>query len=135
MTVSSAAVERNAIIGGDAEARKKDIPIVQLNPGGILNYKYMGENAVRSSGLPYTVVRPVGKLSTNSFAYYTLGNSIDMPSCLKLIRIFLSCFVALTGINVKPRPRSYANIARSSSVASRYVLVTDRDRCTTVMIA
>ena len=63
MTVSSAAVERNAIIGDDAEARKKDIPIVQLNPGGILNYKYMGENAVRSSGLPYAVVRPVGRAS------------------------------------------------------------------------
>ena len=62
MTISSAAVERNAIIGDDAEARKKDIPIVQLNPGGILNYKYMGENAVRSSGLPYAVVRPVGRV-------------------------------------------------------------------------
>lgn len=61
--VSSAAVERNAIIGDDAEARKKDIPIVQLNPGGILNYKYMGENAVRSSGLTYAVVRPVGKIN------------------------------------------------------------------------
>ena len=63
VTVSSAAVERNAVIGDNADARKKDIPIVQLNPGGILNYKYMGENAVRSSGLPYTVVRPVGRVS------------------------------------------------------------------------
>ncbi len=32
--VSSAAVERNANIGDDEEARKNDIPIVQLNPGG-----------------------------------------------------------------------------------------------------
>lgn len=32
--VSSAGVERNAKIGDDEEARKKDIPIVQLNPGG-----------------------------------------------------------------------------------------------------
>ncbi|GFH14890.1 uncharacterized protein HaLaN_11023, partial [Haematococcus lacustris] len=31
-------VERNAIIGDDAEARKRDIPIVQLNPGGTLNH-------------------------------------------------------------------------------------------------
>ena len=59
--VSSAAVERNALIGDDQEARKKDIPIVQLNPGGILNYKYKGEMALRASGLPYTVIRPVGK--------------------------------------------------------------------------
>ena len=31
--VSSAGVERNARIGDDEEKRKKDIPIVQLNPG------------------------------------------------------------------------------------------------------
>ena len=58
--ISSAGVERNAIVGDDQEARKKDIPIVQLNPGGVLNYKYDGENAVRASGLPYAVVRPTG---------------------------------------------------------------------------
>jgi len=34
--VSTAAVERNAVIGDDAAARKQDIPIVQLNPGGAL---------------------------------------------------------------------------------------------------
>ena len=34
--VSTAAVERNAIIGEDEAARKADIPIVQLNPGGAL---------------------------------------------------------------------------------------------------
>ena len=58
--VSSAATERNALIGDDAEARKADIPIVQLNPGGVLNHKYAGEQAVRASGLPYTVIKPVG---------------------------------------------------------------------------
>ena len=45
-----------------AEARKKDIPIVQLNPGGTLNHKYAGETAVRSSGLPYSVIRSTGLL-------------------------------------------------------------------------
>ena len=59
--VSSSAVERNAAIGDDQEARKRDIPIVQLNPGGILNFKYMGENALRASGLPYSIIRPVGE--------------------------------------------------------------------------
>lgn len=39
LMVSSAGVERNARIGDDAEARKADIPIVQLNPGGVLNHK------------------------------------------------------------------------------------------------
>ena len=45
-----------------AEARKKDIPIVQLNPGGTLNYKYAGETAVRSAGLPYSVIRSTGTI-------------------------------------------------------------------------
>jgi uncharacterized protein YbjT (DUF2867 family) len=58
--LSSAGVERNAKIGDDQEARKMDIPIVQLNPGGVLNHKYAGEAAVRASGLAYCVVRPTG---------------------------------------------------------------------------
>ena len=58
--VSSAGVERNAVIGDDEEKRKADIPIVQLNPGGVLNHKYTGENVIRESGLPYLIVRPTG---------------------------------------------------------------------------
>lgn len=33
--------------GNDEKMRALDVPIVQLNPGGILNYKYKGENAFR----------------------------------------------------------------------------------------
>jgi uncharacterized protein YbjT (DUF2867 family) len=58
--VSSAGVERNARVGDDAAARAAEIPIVQLNPGGVLNWKYEGEAAVRASGLAYCVVRPTG---------------------------------------------------------------------------
>lgn len=58
--ISSAGVERNAIIGDNEAERKKDIPIVQLNPGGALNYKYDAECAVRASGWPYTVIRCTG---------------------------------------------------------------------------
>ena len=58
--ITSAGVERNAKIGDDEAARKKDIPIVQLNPGGVLNHKYAGEWAVRTSELPYTVIRSTG---------------------------------------------------------------------------
>lgn len=53
-------VERNAVVGDDVERRKKQIPIVQLNPGSTLNYKYAGEIAIRSSGFPYCVVRSTG---------------------------------------------------------------------------
>ena len=60
--ISSAGTERNARIGDDAEARKRDIPIVQLNPGGVLNWKFRGECAFRfaAGGLPYAVIRPTG---------------------------------------------------------------------------
>jgi len=60
--LSSAGTERNARIGDDPELRKKDIPIVQLNPGGVLNHKYKGEAAIRfaAGGLPYCIVRPTG---------------------------------------------------------------------------
>ena len=57
--------ERRAVCadGGaddDAAARKADIPIVQLNPGGVLNWKYEGECAARAAGFAYTVVRCTG---------------------------------------------------------------------------
>jgi uncharacterized protein YbjT (DUF2867 family) len=63
MLISSAGVERNAAIGDDTAMRQADIPIVQLNPGGTLNWKYKGEQAVRSSGLPYCVLRPTGLIT------------------------------------------------------------------------
>jgi hypothetical protein len=58
--MSSAGTERNALIGDNAKARAADIPIIQLNPKGTLNWKYKGEMAVRTSGLQYCVVRSTG---------------------------------------------------------------------------
>ena len=37
-----------------------DIPIIRLNPGGILGKKCEAEELLRKSGLPYAVVRPTG---------------------------------------------------------------------------
>lgn len=37
-----------------------DIPIIRLNPGGILGKKCEAEQALRESGVPYCVVRPTG---------------------------------------------------------------------------
>ena len=45
--LTSASIERNARIGDDTAARAAEIPIVRLNPGGALNWKYMGEAALR----------------------------------------------------------------------------------------
>lgn len=63
--LASAGAERNAIIGDDVERRKADVPIVQLNPGGVLNYKYAAELAVRQTGLPYVVMRSTGMIDSN----------------------------------------------------------------------
>ena len=60
LLLSSAGTERNARIGDDAAARAADVPIVRLNPGGALNWKYVGEAAVRGCGLPYAVLRCTG---------------------------------------------------------------------------
>ncbi len=40
--------------------RRAEIPIVQLNPGGILNWKYKAETHLRSAGVPYTILRACG---------------------------------------------------------------------------
>ncbi|CAM9200473.1 unnamed protein product [Choristocarpus tenellus] len=58
--ISSAAAERyNRQV---EEQRASDIPIVALNPQGILNWKYMGETVLRSSPLRHTIIRPTGLL-------------------------------------------------------------------------
>ncbi|MEW5303776.1 MAG: hypothetical protein WDW36_006435 [Sanguina aurantia] len=72
LQISSAGVERNAIIGDDLELRKLDIPIIQLNPGGTLNHKYSAEVAVRASGYPYTVVRFTGTIDSNEGGPYLM---------------------------------------------------------------
>lgn len=55
--VSSAAVTRPGRPGNNPQDQ---IPIVKLNDqlGGILTWKLRGENAIRASGLPYTIIRP-----------------------------------------------------------------------------
>lgn len=63
--VSSAAVQRSAR-AQTAEEREASIPIVKLNPGGVLSWKLSCEDAVCASGLRYTVVRPTGLLGPNS---------------------------------------------------------------------
>ncbi|GLC44733.1 hypothetical protein PLESTB_000970600 [Pleodorina starrii] len=70
--ISSAGVERNAIIGDDELKRAADIPIVQLNPNGTLNHKYTAEIAVRSSGYPYSVVRSTGMIDSSEGGPYLL---------------------------------------------------------------
>jgi uncharacterized protein YbjT (DUF2867 family) len=67
VAIGSAGVERNAIVGDDAERRAKEIPIVRLNPGGVLNHKHSAETAVRESGLAYSVIRCTGLVEEEAF--------------------------------------------------------------------
>ena len=93
--ISSAGTERNARIGNDEAARKKDIPIVQLNPGGVLNYKYDGETSVRSSGLAYTVLRPTGEVCTPR------SPTSAMPkACACIVKMFAYCSIILQAVAV-----------------------------------
>eukprot|EP00747_Dinoflagellata_sp_TGD_P221850 gnl/TRDRNA2_/TRDRNA2_93626_c0_seq1.p1 gnl/TRDRNA2_/TRDRNA2_93626_c0~~gnl/TRDRNA2_/TRDRNA2_93626_c0_seq1.p1 ORF type:complete len:493 (+),score=89.05 gnl/TRDRNA2_/TRDRNA2_93626_c0_seq1:59-1537(+) len=60
--LSSAAVTRPS---WDDDKKKKlagaaDIPIVNLNPGDVLNKKVAAEDVLRQSGVPYSIVRPTG---------------------------------------------------------------------------
>lgn len=56
--ISSAGTERINKIEDSARAR--DIPIMQLNPQGILFWKYKAEEHLRKAGIPYAIVRPSG---------------------------------------------------------------------------
>ena len=57
---------------------KADIPIVQLTPGGVLNHKYAGEQAVRASGVPYSVIKPVGEITSMTWHHLNKHTTADM---------------------------------------------------------
>lgn len=68
ISFSSCGTERNALLRS-AEERKQEVPIVQLNPSNILNYKFAGESAVRSMHTPlHTIVRMVGLTTVEEHA-------------------------------------------------------------------
>ena len=53
---------------------------MQLNPGGCLNWKYYGETFVRSSGMPYCVVRACGLVTEDLDKYFNMVVSKSTPS-------------------------------------------------------
>ena len=56
-----------------------DIPIVRLNPLNILGVKREGEESLRETGVPYTIVRPWYSLShllTYSLSYLLMRSLI-----------------------------------------------------------
>lgn len=65
--VSSAGTERINKLS-NSEQRAVDIPIVQLNPQGILHWKYKAEEHLRRSGLPYSIIRATGLVTAPTAA-------------------------------------------------------------------
>eukprot|EP00793_Prasinoderma_coloniale_P001393 PRCOL_00005168-RA len=73
--LSSAAVTRNAWKERKREelAAVVDIPIVRLNPFGVLDQGRLAEQRVRESGAQYAVVRPVGLRDTDGAKSWPRG--------------------------------------------------------------
>lgn len=126
LLVSSAGVERNARIGDDAEARKRDIPIVQLNPGGVLNHKYAGEAAVRASGLAYAVVRPTGLTNETEGAPFMLEASQGDRVSGRLTRGELASVVAAAACLPAAVGKTF-ELRRQESADAKGVAMTPRD--------
>ncbi|KAK9814216.1 hypothetical protein WJX72_002437 [[Myrmecia] bisecta] len=125
--VSSAGVERNALIGDDAEARKKDIPIVQLNPGGTLNHKYTGETAVRSSGAAYTVIRATGLTNEEEGGPFVVEASQGDRISGKVSRAEVAALVA-TAINSPAGAGKTIEVRRSEAAGDKGRGMTGADR-------
>lgn len=71
--ISSAGTERINKLSSPEE-RARDIPIVQLNPQGILNWKYKAETILRESGLSYTIIRATGLATPPAPLLPTISN-------------------------------------------------------------
>mmetsp|Transcript_11177 Transcript_11177/g.16738 ORF Transcript_11177/g.16738 Transcript_11177/m.16738 type:complete len:674 (-) Transcript_11177:260-2281(-) len=123
--VTSASVERNARI--TEEERENEIPIVKLNPNGILNWKYKGEEALRESGLPYSVIRPTGLTSLNETTDFALdvvqGDSISGQISRKEVASVVAAALGSTAATGKT-----VELRRSEARNSVGVVGTDQTR-------
>lgn len=80
---STAAVERNAIIGDDEAARKADVPIVQLNPGG-------------ASAWPPAIWHQDGTLCIPALLGFTLALRLRALQCIPIAGLQLQmCVTAM----------------------------------------
>jgi len=128
LLISSAGVERNARIGDDAAKRALDIPIVQLNPGGVLNHKYKGEAALRqaalAAGLRYAVLRPTGlDAGAESASALQLGQGdaiagrVSRAEVARVAQLALRCAAAADATWELKRSEAAFDAGKSSSDA------------------
>lgn len=68
-------VQRFVLVSSLGVERKQDIPFSILNSFGVLDAKALAENALGSSGLNYTIIRP-GRLIDGPYTSYDLNTLI-----------------------------------------------------------
>src|SRR5579883_217914 len=82
-----AAIPRNlkrfVFISSSGVLRKNQFPFKILNAFGVLDAKYQGEQAIQSSGLPYTIIRP-GRLIDGPYTSYDLNTLLSAKTGGKL---------------------------------------------------
>jgi uncharacterized protein YbjT (DUF2867 family) len=72
VTATPRNLKRFVFISSAGVLRKNQFPFNILNAFGVLDAKYQGEQAIQSSGLPYTIIRP-GRLIDGPYTSYDLN--------------------------------------------------------------
>ncbi|MBD2441499.1 NAD(P)H-binding protein [Nostoc sp. FACHB-110] len=76
-------LQRFVFVSSCGIQRKDKFPFSVLNGFGVLDAKEKGENAIASSGLPYTIIRP-GRLIDGPFTSYDLNTLLQATTGGKL---------------------------------------------------
>ncbi|XP_047939569.1 protein TIC 62, chloroplastic isoform X3 [Salvia hispanica] len=69
-------VKRIILVSSVGVTKFNEIPWSIMNLFGVLKYKKMGEDFVRNSGLPYTIIRP-GRLTDGPYTSYDLNTLLQ----------------------------------------------------------
>lgn len=65
-------IKRVVLVSSVGVTKFNELPWSVMNLCGVLKYKKMGEDTLRSSGLPYTIIRP-GRLTDGPYTSYDLN--------------------------------------------------------------
>ncbi|XP_051141771.1 protein TIC 62, chloroplastic isoform X2 [Andrographis paniculata] len=69
-------VKRIVLVSSIGVTKFNELPWSIMNLFGVLKYKKMGEDFVRNSGLPYTIIRP-GRLTDGPYTSYDLNTLLQ----------------------------------------------------------
>lgn len=72
-------LKRFILVSSVGVERSEEFPYKILNLFGVLDYKFKAENILKSSGLPYTIIRP-GRLTDGPYTSYDLNTLIKATS-------------------------------------------------------